>query len=61
MKKYLRPLWVEISYYLPSWIRYHYIEFDGHQILWPRWGFTKKELADANKEAEDREKSIKWE
>jgi len=53
MKKYLRPIWVEISYYLPSWIRYHYIEFDGHKILWPRWGFTKKELAEADKRAKE--------
>ena len=61
VRKHRISWWTEFSYYLPSWIRYHYVPLDGHQILWPRWGFTKKENAAADKRVEELMKSSIWE
>lgn len=61
MIRFFKLLWTEFSYYLPASIRYHYVKIDGHEILWPRWGFTKKEHKASDKWVKEMTEGIKWE
>jgi hypothetical protein len=47
---------------LPYCIMYKHVWIDTHHKMWlPRWGWSKKQIADAEKRAKELAENIKWE
>lgn len=47
---------------LPFRLMYKHIQVDSQHKMWiPRWGWSKKQLADSEKQAKDWSENIKWE
>lgn len=47
---------------LPYWIMYKHVWIDSQHKMWiPRWGWSKRQIADAEKRAKELAENIKWE
>ena len=47
---------------LPYWIMYKHVWIDTQHKMWlPRWGWSKRQIADAEKRAKELAENIKWE
>lgn len=46
---------------LPFRIMYKHVWIDTHKMWLPRWGWSKRQIADAEKKAKELAENIKWE
>lgn len=51
--------WMMMNF--PHWVMYKHIHMDNQHKIWiPRWGWSKKQIADAKKRAKDLSDSLKF-
>ena len=46
---------------LPYWIMYKHLWVDSQHKMWfPRWGYTKKQISEVEKESKELFENLKW-